>query len=193
LREIREKGFVATITVPIKKPGGYQLRVVMRDAATSRIGSANQFIEVPNLKKNHLALSGIVIERYSAKKPEETSSTKQFQSDEERDNATRRFHRGDSIRFDFSIYNAKTDKATKPGLVMHYKVYRDGKEIFVAPEKDLNASQQSNLQSIDTSGVFDLGKKMPPGDYDLQVIVKDLLAGEKGQIATQWSEFEIIP
>jgi VWFA-related protein len=193
LREIREKGFVATITVPIKKPGGYQLHVVMRDAATSRIGSANQFIEVPNLKKNHLALSGIVIERYSAKKPEETSSTKQFQSDGERDNATRRFHRGDSIRFDFSIYNAKTDKATKPGLVMDYQVYRDGKEIFVAPEKAINLGQQENLRSIDTSAVFELGKKMPPGDYVLQVIVKDLLAGEKGQLATQWTDFEILP
>ncbi|HYR77331.1 MAG TPA: VWA domain-containing protein [Pyrinomonadaceae bacterium] len=193
LREIREKGFVATITVPIKKPGGYQLRVVMRDTATSRIGSANQFIEVPNLKENHLALSGIVIERYGAKKPEETSSTKQFQSDEERDNARRYFHGGDTIRFDFSTYNAKTDKATKPHLVMQYIVYRDGKEIFISPEKDLNASQQSNLQSIDTSGVFDLGKKMPPGDYVLQVIVKDLLVGEKGQIATQWTDFEIIP
>ena len=29
LHEIREKGFVATIVFPIKKPGGYQMRVVM--------------------------------------------------------------------------------------------------------------------------------------------------------------------
>ena len=169
------------------------MRVVMRDTATSRIGSASQFIEVPNLTKSQLALSGIVIERYSAKRPDDTSSTKQFQSDEERDSARRRFHGGDTARFDFSIYNPKTDKATKLTLVMQYKVYRDGKAIFVAPEKALDLSQQSNLLSIDTSGVFELGKQMPPGDYVLQVIVKDLLTREKVQIATQWTDFEIIP
>lgn len=192
LREMREKGFVATIMFPIKKPGGYQIRVVMRDTATSRIGSASQYIEVPNLKKKQLALSGIVMERHAAKSTG-TSSKKPFQTDAERDAATRRFHPGDTLRFDLSIYNAKTDKTTKPGLVTYYKVYRDGKQIFVAPEKAINLSQEENLWSIDTSGVFDLGKKIPPGDYVLQVIVKDLLAGEKGQVATQWTDFEIIP
>src|SRR6185503_11195922 len=32
-QEILAKGFVSTITVPIKKPGAYQMRVVMRDSA----------------------------------------------------------------------------------------------------------------------------------------------------------------
>lgn len=134
LREIREKGFVAIIVFPIKKPGGYQMRVVMRDAASSRIGSASQFIEVPDLTKHDLVLSGIVVERFAAKNLEQASSMKQFQSDEERDSATRRFHAGDTVKFDFSIYNARTDQAGKPNLVMQYKVYRDGKEIFGASD-----------------------------------------------------------
>jgi hypothetical protein len=33
---------------------------------------------------------------------------------------------------------------------------------------------------------------MLPGDYVLQVIVKDLSAGKKGQLATQWTDFEIV-
>jgi VWFA-related protein len=193
LQEILDKGFVATVTVPIKKPGGYQMRVVMRDTATSRIGSANQFIEVPNLKKNQLALSGIVIERYDAKRPVEASSKRQFQSDEERDSATRLFHLGDAVKFDLSIYNAKTDQAANTNLVMQYKVYRDGKEIFATPEKPLNLSPGSNPRSIDRSGVFQIGRKMLPGDYVLQVIVRDLLAKGKGQLATQWTDFEVAP
>ena len=192
LREIREKGFVATIVFPVKKPGGYQMRVVMRDTATSRIGSASQYIEVPDLKKNALALSGIVISRYT-KKPDSAPSASQFQSDEERDSATRRFHGGDTVRFDFSIYNARTDKAAEPDLVMQYKVYRDGKEIFSAPEVALKPAEQSDQPNLDASGVFELGQKMPPGDYVLQVTVKNLLAGTKGQLATQWTDFEVIP
>lgn len=191
LKEIREKGFVATIDIPIKKTGGYQLRVVMRDTATSRIGSANQFIEVPNLKKKQLALSGIVMQRYPAK-PAETSSKKPFQTDAERDAATRRFRPGDTLRFDLSIYNAKIDKTSKPNLVMEYKIYRDGKEIFSAPGKALSVGQGSALRDIEASGVFELGKKMTSGDYVLQVIIKDLLAKEKSQIATQWADFEVV-
>lgn len=191
LREIREQGFVANIAIPIKKAGGYQLRVVMRDTATSRIGSANQFIEVPNLKKKQLALSGILMQRYPAK-PAGTSSKKPFQTDAERDAATRRFRPGDTLRFDFSIYNAKIDKASKPNLVMEYKIYRDGKEIFSAPGKALYLGQGSDVRDIEASGVFELGKKMPSGDYVLQVIIKDSLAKEKSQIATQWADFEIV-
>ena len=192
LHEIREKGFVATIVFPIKKPGGYQMRVVMRDTATSRIGSASQYIEVPDLKKNVLALSGIVIARYLTN-ANGAASINQFQTDEERDSATRRFHGGDTVRFDSVIYNARTDNAAKPNLVMQYKAYREGKEIFAGPEVALKVNEQSDLSSIDASGVVELGRKMLPGDYVLQVIVKDLSAGKKGQLATQWTEFEIVP
>ena len=38
---------------------GYQLRVVVRDTASKRVGSAMQFITVPDLKKGRLTLSGI--------------------------------------------------------------------------------------------------------------------------------------
>jgi hypothetical protein len=192
LREIREKGFVATIVFPIKKPGGYQMRVVMRDTANSRIGSASQYIEVPDLKKHILALSGIVMARYLAKANGAPASD-QFQTDEQRDSATRRFHGGDSVRFDFVIYNARSDNAAKSNLVMQYKAYRDGKEIFAGPEVPLKVNAQSDPSNVDASGVIELGRKMLPGDYVLQISVKDLSAGKKDQLATQWTDFEIMP
>src|SRR5205807_7020514 len=57
---IRE-GIVYYVTVPLKKPGAYQLRMSLRDTATERIGSASQFIDAPDIKKNRVALSGIVL------------------------------------------------------------------------------------------------------------------------------------
>jgi hypothetical protein len=56
-----EQGIVYTLNVPIKKPGAYQLRIAVRDAVSNKIGSANQFIQVPDLKKGALALSGVAI------------------------------------------------------------------------------------------------------------------------------------
>ena len=55
------EGLIYHITVPVKKAGGYQLRTALRDVASERIGSASQFIEVPDIKKGRLTLSGLVV------------------------------------------------------------------------------------------------------------------------------------
>ena len=47
--------------MPVKKPGGYQLRAVVRDSGSQRLGSAMQFVEVPDVKKGRLTLSSIVM------------------------------------------------------------------------------------------------------------------------------------
>ena len=60
VRILRE-GFTYHMTVPIKKTGAYQFRVAIRDVPSDKIGSASQFIEVPDLKKDRLKLSGILL------------------------------------------------------------------------------------------------------------------------------------
>ena len=56
-KRVLKEGLVYNVTVPIKKPGAYQLRVSLRDSASDRIGSASQFIDAPDIKKKRLALS----------------------------------------------------------------------------------------------------------------------------------------
>jgi hypothetical protein len=142
------------------------------------------------LKKKQLVLSGIVMERYAPQTPQETSAKKPFQTEQERDTAIRRFRVGDNVKFDVSIYNAKL-KDAGAGLVMQYRVYRDAKEIFASPDKPIN--QTADSKSIDKSEVFNIGKKMPPGDYILQVIVKDPQSKGKNRFTTQWMDFEVVP
>ena len=43
--------------------GVQQVRVVLRDPETELSGSASQFIEVPDVAKGRLALSGIVLQK----------------------------------------------------------------------------------------------------------------------------------
>ena len=74
---------------------------------------------------------------------------------------------------------------------MQYRIFRHGKEIFTAPEKPLSVSAATAEESIDSTGMFKLGRNMAPGDYVLQVIVKDLQASGKRAVATQWADFEI--
>ena len=57
----RRDAVAFTLDVPVKKPGPYQVRAAVRELASARLGSASQFLEVPNLGTNRLALSGLVI------------------------------------------------------------------------------------------------------------------------------------
>ncbi|MDT7604644.1 MAG: hypothetical protein QOF61_2641, partial [Acidobacteriota bacterium] len=123
----QREGIVYTINVPIKKPGAYQLRVALRDDTTDKTGSASQFIEVPDLKKNRLALSGIVITGVSAG----TAKTKggngedaaqqaasgakegEVETRETRSSAAvRRFRQREQVDYACVIFDARADKAT---------------------------------------------------------------------------------
>ena len=59
VQQMLSNGLVYVMKLPVKKAGAYQLRVAVRDVATEKVGSASQFIEVPDLKKERLTLSGI--------------------------------------------------------------------------------------------------------------------------------------
>jgi hypothetical protein len=61
LERFRREGMVYGLNVPISKPGAYLLRIAVRDAGSGRIGSASQFIEVPNVNKDRITLSSLVI------------------------------------------------------------------------------------------------------------------------------------
>lgn len=109
--------------VPLKKPGAYQLRVAVRDAASERVGSASQFIEAPDLRKNRLALSGIFMTTADSaaeqKKADEAATPAAGQSgadagatDPLRDATVRQFRQGVAVDFRYHIYNAKVEGAS---------------------------------------------------------------------------------
>src|SRR5262247_554513 len=60
-RRALAEGLAYRADFQLKKPGAYQFRAVLRDGESGRTGSASQFIRLPDLKKNRLALSGLVM------------------------------------------------------------------------------------------------------------------------------------
>ena len=52
MKTLLAEGVIYNFAFPVKKPGPYQYRVAIRDAQGGRVGSASQFIEVPNLSKS---------------------------------------------------------------------------------------------------------------------------------------------
>jgi VWFA-related protein len=198
---LMSNGFTYTMTVPIKKVGAYQLRTALRDQLSSRVGSASQFIEVPDVKKDKLLISGILLRGV----PLETymkgvglDGAEQNTNDIEPDAvpyasaAIRQFKTGMALVYGFTIYNAQIQKTTgKPNLKIQARVFRNGQLVFSGDEMLLDSNGQTDLKRLGTGGGLQLGNTMTPGEYVLQIIVTDL-AKEKPRVTSQWMDFEVI-
>ena len=200
LPRLLEKGFIYYVTVPIKKPGAYQLRIALRDDGSEKIGAANQFVEVPNLKKERLTLSGLMLQgmtfeqyqKMSQGQPEDLEKNQnEAILDSQTDTALRRFKRGTVLQYGYAIYNAKIAAANRPQLTAQMRLFRDGKQIYQGKAAPLDFSGQTDLQHLSAGSALALPTNMEIGNYVLQVVVTDGAAKEKNQIATQFVEFEL--
>jgi VWFA-related protein len=203
-QKISRDGFVYHFTFPVKKPGAYQFRVAIRDSGSGRTGSANQFVEVPNLKKERLTLSSIILENMTPAQWERklgNEEVKQNASSENQaidetdpmtDTSLRRFKSGTILRFAYEIYNAKTSAAQKPNLTTQIRVFRDGALVLDGKQIPFDLAGQNDMQRLKAIGAISLNKQMQTGEYVLQIIVTDNLAKEKRKIATQFVQFEIV-
>jgi VWFA-related protein len=203
-------GLVYYLTVPIKKAGAYQLRISLRDTATKRIGSASQFIDVPDLKKNRLALSGLVLKGSSARRTpgkslsanasDANTVSNPNQTDEGVDQgnadaspAVRHFKGGMFLDYGFVIYNAQVEKTSnQPRLMTQVRLFRGSTVVFSGNEIPYNVNNQIDLKRLIAGGQLQLGTDLVPGEYALQVIVTDLNADEKHRTVSQWMDFEIV-
>jgi hypothetical protein len=192
-QRVNKDGIVYYLTVPIKKPGAYQLRVSLRDTATERIGSASQFVEAPDIKKKRLALSGILVDIENSGNASPNGAEGGARKGSEAGPALRRFQRGMVLNYGFFIYNARLDKTTsRPQVTTQVRLFRDGKEVFKGRELPFDSSGQPDLLRLTAGGALQLGTEMPPGEYVLQILATDALADQKHRVATQWIDFQIV-
>ncbi|MFT3744006.1 MAG: VWA domain-containing protein [Pyrinomonadaceae bacterium] len=192
-RKFLERGLVTTFTLPIKKPGAYSVRLAVRDVATERVGSANQFIEVPDLKKDNLILSGMAIQNVPFDTWIKIRSLPEIDQDGTGDTmwdtSVRRFKAGSVVRFGYQIYNAKV-AGNAANLIYNLKLYGAGNLVFDSGQKPLPKMMYESPKVISSVGGIRLADSLPPGDYVLQVNVTDALASRK--TVTQFIQFEIV-
>ena len=199
---VDKNGFVYRLTIPIKKAGAYQLRMAVRDEASKRIGAAAQFVEIPDLSKNRLTVSGILLSGIPLESYRQNSSLQpggektdgaNLQADPNANPAVRLFKTDHALVYAFNIYNAKVDKGTgKPKLKTQLRIYRDGKLIFAGDEEAFTPLDQTDAKRLLGAGVVRMGTQMVPGEYVIQIVVTDLLGKQKENMTSQWIDFDVI-
>lgn len=170
--------------IPAKRPGSYQVRIAVRELSSTKIGSAGQFVVVPELNDKQLALSGIVIRNVSqASTPSAVMANP----------PARRFPVNSDLHFALVIHNARINPATQlPDLTMETKLFRDGKSVGISSPTAIDAKNQSDLSRVFINSAVRLPADLEPGNYYLQVVITDKAARDKQPPITQWVDFEIV-
>jgi VWFA-related protein len=187
-------GLVYKLNVNLTKPGAYQMRVAVRDAGSGKIGSASQFVEVPDIHRRHLALSGIIMNGPQAEDSDHglDASNQDYDIAKPGTAAMRVFHSGESVSFAYVIFDARlAAKTGHPQVETQVSLYRDGQRVYSSAIAPLNAAQADPTRLVAT-GTLRLERSLEPGEYMFEAIARDQLAPHKSQMATQWTDLEVV-
>lgn len=180
---ILNDGLICRVRLPAVSPGPKQLRVTVHDKGSGHIGSANRFLQVPDIGEGRLALSGIVVR---SNYPDSQVSARD-------EMARREFRRGSLLNYALYIYNARLDQeGQNPQIETQVRLFREGHEVYSGDKKefDLNGNRKGGV--LIGSGYLDLGSRISTGRYALQYTVTDKLADEAYNTVSQWIDFEIL-
>jgi len=168
--EALQNGVRYRFSVPAKRPGLYEVRVAVRDTGSGQVGSAREFVEVPDLRKDKLAASGLLV--YNER-------PRLGDLDAPGIVEVRRFRREDRLTYACQIFNGKS-------LGGQLRVVRDGVEVMTSQvEPVANGDGTQTMRGSLTLASF------APGGYSLQIVVAGV--GGKAATVSSWSDFEILP
>ncbi len=153
-------------------PGLYQVRVGVRDEKSGKVGTVNEWIEIPNLSSHHLTLSSVI----AREQPQLTASparTDQNLPPRSLLRVDHRFHRHSSLRFLVYIYNAARAPAdSKPDVALQVQVLRDQQPVITTPLKEVSTAGIEALDQLPCGADLSL-ESLAPGHYLLLVTVID--------------------
>ena len=182
--EDRDEVYSTGFDIPASKPGLYVLRTSVLQGWGGLIGNTATLVEVPDFAKSGLVTSGIAT--YPLSKG--TESFSQLQS------VTRKIHRRNPFACSLSVYNAKRDeKNGSAQLESQLRLYRDDKliqasKVVPVPDQGRDSISKGIAVRFDISP----GPDLTAGNYLLEVLVIDKLAGNKKNTTAQTVAIELL-
>jgi VWFA-related protein len=158
------------------KPGIYQVRVAARDERSGILGTASQWVVVPDLSTRQLTLSSLIVGLEGVGDSGAGGGHVQWSVD-------KRFARGSRLRFMTFAYNA----GAPSNLAARVQVFKDGREVVATPFGKVAADAQTDAARVPYTAEVNLGG-LQPGRYTLRVTVEDRAAQKT---ATQQTAFYV--
>ena len=161
-------------------PGYYQVRLVVRENETGKIGTVSRYFEVPDLSNKKLTMSSLFL--YGLNPSGGASDAQPLP-------ATRVISRTKDLRYVAVVYNAKAN-AGSAQLRAQLIISQGGKILFQEPEQPLESKGNAEGQYVK---VGQLGlSKVAPGQYMLTLVVTDDAADKKNQRMSRSIDFRVV-
>jgi hypothetical protein len=198
----KKEGIGFDIYLPVEKPGAYYVRIAVKDQASEKIGTAYQFLEIPDLKKKRLSLSSIFVLNHeneisgfglqNAGQSRREHDKVLAHKERRKSPAIRSYLPGEGFDYMVVVYNAKMKKKQSPELETQFVLLKDDEEFFRGDISPVSLQRFDGLFGIPISRRLLFNGIMDPGKYVFQLRVTDKKAKKKESIATQAIDFEIL-
>ncbi len=157
------------------KPGLYQMRVAARDVKSGRVGSAVQWITIPDLASRKLTLSSLILSGQlgsdgSGKKNSSENAVADLGELNLPVSVDRRFARSSVLRYVIFIYNAAQNTA-RPDVALQTQIFRGANLVVTSGTNPISVEGQDPAR-LPYAAEISLDK-MLPGRYELQITVQD--------------------
>ena len=162
-------------------PGIYQVRVAVRDENSGNVGSAMQWIVIPDLATKHLHLSSVLLGGKVLENSASQDATPQVQF-----SVDHRFARSSPLSFWIFVYNARRDATGAPNLIVKSEVWRGGQLVTATPSRTIKSSapDPDRIPFAEQIPLANLAR----GHYELVVTITDNVGVTS---ATQTIDFEV--
>jgi VWFA-related protein len=169
------------------KPGLYQVRTAARDSKSKRMGSAMQWIEIPDLASRRLTLSSLLLSEMT--KEAETMKGEPKPVTASAWSVDRRFARTSKLRFFTYIYNAARGAGgtTPPDIALQVQISRNDQPVMTTALRKLDFSNQADPARLAYAAEMPL-ETLPAGRYVLRITIIDRIAKTS---ASQYANYEI--
>ncbi|MDQ1728892.1 MAG: hypothetical protein QOD33_1017 [Pyrinomonadaceae bacterium] len=170
-------GYLGHLTLA---PGSYQVRAIVRDVETGRIGTMSKYIEVADISKKRLIVSSLFLYAVNAAQGDKAKP--------EPLTALRQLPRAQDLRYAAIIYNPKVNDG-KTQLLARVIISRGDKVLLQEKDQPVNGAVQNG--QVAKIGQFGL-QKGQAGHYLLTLIVTDPLASEKERTVVRSMDFTLV-
>jgi len=160
--ELPAAGVSPSLDIQLPAAGRYQIRAAIRDETSGNIGSAYQYLDVPDFNQPRITLSSIDLS--AGRSP---------------------------LLFRCGVFGFQTSGKSSPSarVDVHVILYRqsDGKRFSdtgALPVPAASLAEHYLAGQLDTAS-------LPPDDYMMQVMAWDRLAVPKKQLSAQWTRFTV--
>jgi hypothetical protein len=148
------------------KPGRYRVRVAAREDGEGRLGTASQWVQVPDLAEGKLTLSSLFLLR---KEGDGSPSLRDAQ-------ALRRFQQGETLYVQHFAYNPGRDASGAASLLTQAEIWRGGVLLASTAPESMPTGERDLAPVAYTTGI-NLAP-FGPGDYEVRIVVTDRNATE---------------